>query len=195
MLCCCCYLCKVNIGILLPEPTLVPLGGGKGWTGYSVQDASNCPASEGTSLQEAKLSLQVAFLLELSGVMPLNPLLDSAFLLLNAHGLRTYPSTAFQFTAQQEAQLETETSQHFHTLQLETSWHPEAWFMFSFSNTIPQYCASDPSSNAQLAAECWDGIASLGMTCLSLYSGTVGEFVMKCMVHALKTVTLESELI
>ncbi len=133
MLCCCCYLCKVNIGILLPEPTLVPLGGGKGWTGYSVQDASNCPASEGTSLQEAKLSLQVAFLLELSGVMPLNPLLDSAFLLLNAHGLRTYPSTALQFTAQQEAQLETETSQHFHTLQLETSWHPEAWFMFSFS--------------------------------------------------------------
>jgi hypothetical protein len=33
------------------------------------------------------------------------------------------------------------------------------------------------------------------MTCLSLYSGTVGELVMKCMAHALKTVTLETELI
>ncbi len=63
MLCCCCYLCKVNIGVLLPEATLVPLGDGKGWTGYSMQDASNCPASQATPLQEAKLSLHDAFLI------------------------------------------------------------------------------------------------------------------------------------
>ena len=60
MLCSSCYLCKVNIGVLLPEATLVPLGGGEGWTGHSMQDASNCPASQVTPLQAAKLSWHVA---------------------------------------------------------------------------------------------------------------------------------------
>ena len=116
MLCCCCYLCKVNIGVLLPESTLVPLGGGKGWAGYSMQDASNCPASQDTPLQEAKLSLHVASFLALSGVTQLNPLLDPVFLLLlmlvdSGHISqqldRRSPARCLIVQAQQEAQLET----------------------------------------------------------------------------------------
>ncbi len=60
MLCRYCYLCEVDIGILLPESTLVPLGCGKGWTGHSMQDASSCSASQVTPLQAAKLCRHVA---------------------------------------------------------------------------------------------------------------------------------------
>ena len=60
MLCRCCYLCKVDIGVLLPESTLVPPGCGKGWTGHSMQDTSGCPATQITPLQAAKLSRHVA---------------------------------------------------------------------------------------------------------------------------------------
>ena len=60
MLCRCCYLRKVDIGVLLPESTLIPLGCGKGWTGHSMQDASSCPASQVTPLQATKVSRHVA---------------------------------------------------------------------------------------------------------------------------------------
>lgn len=59
-LCRCCYLCKVDIGVLMPESTLAPLGCGKGWTGHSMQDASSCPASQVAPLYAAKMSWHVA---------------------------------------------------------------------------------------------------------------------------------------
>lgn len=70
MLCCCCYLCKVNIGVMLPESTLGPLGGG--WqlhvgceqlpcqSGYTPARSPSCLCMWPNCLCVAKLSLHVA---------------------------------------------------------------------------------------------------------------------------------------
>ena len=129
MLCRCRYLCKVDIGILLPESTLVPLGCWKGWAGHSMQDASSCPASQVTPLQAAKLSRHVASpcgTLRYNATHALFCTLFSCCLMLRDSRLISWSPA--RSTAMREVSVSGCAQ-----CNMSTSLHPQAWFTFSSS--------------------------------------------------------------